>query len=243
MFNNEESDIPQVPRNPEREEKISYNLRVTMYMLFFLAAFRILAAQYFWMLSDLLTALVVYCTYTSKSKMMAIFCIINGIMGIIYAITLGVMDLNKLNNPQKNELIKSNNITTPNDPKDNSPNFPFYNNSMDDIPTTATTVSFIYYIIIFNLIAAVIIYSLITYFSIFAFKYYSSIFGEPIYNQPQQQNFDYGATSNNNFYRNQNINGFNNYRNDQNPAQSAHQSRSFVPFSGKGVTMGDTVNA
>ncbi len=51
-----------------------------------LGLLRLASLDIMFLISDLLTALMVYFYATSKSKCMALFCMINGVIGIIYAI-------------------------------------------------------------------------------------------------------------------------------------------------------------
>jgi len=80
--------------------KISDKLKICMYLLFSLAFFRIFCIQFYGIVSDLIAAFIVYCTYISKGRIMAMFCLINAFLGIIYSVAIGSMDLSKLNRPQ-----------------------------------------------------------------------------------------------------------------------------------------------
>ena len=125
MFNNGGLSSPQTDVNSEEIQKTSDKLRMCMFMLFSLAIFRIFSLQFFGIMCDLITALIVYCTYTGKGKILAIFCLINAFLGIIYSIVMGSMDLSKLNNKNlsqpnnlyqnldKNKVNNFNNISNP----------------------------------------------------------------------------------------------------------------------------------
>ena len=76
QHNNESSD----------EAKMSYWLLNLTYMTIALAILRILNIDILLMISDLLSALMLFFFYKSKTKCMAIMCLINGVVGIIYAL-------------------------------------------------------------------------------------------------------------------------------------------------------------
>lgn len=84
----------------EETSKITEKLRVCMYMLFALAFMRIFSLQFYGLISDLIAALIVYCTYIGKGRIIAMFCLINAFLGIVYSIAIGSMDLARLNKPQ-----------------------------------------------------------------------------------------------------------------------------------------------
>jgi hypothetical protein len=93
--------------NDETEEnKVASNLRTTMYSIFLLAFFRILALQFLLMINDIIATLIIYCTYSTRGRLMAIFCIINGVLGVIYAILIGTNDINRMkDDPNPNGFI------------------------------------------------------------------------------------------------------------------------------------------
>lgn len=84
----------------EETKKVTDKLRICMYLLFSLALFRIFSFQFYGLFSDLIAAAIVYCTYSGKGKIMAMFCLINAFLGIVYSISMGSMDLTKLNKVQ-----------------------------------------------------------------------------------------------------------------------------------------------
>jgi hypothetical protein len=219
------------------QDKIAGKLKMCMYLLFFLAAMRVLGLQFFWMINDLLAAFIVYCAYTSKGKFMAIFSLINGIFGIIYEITLAPVELTRfkaLNNNQGSNInMNSNssgnnldsNLNNPNyDNMNNDPNF--LNNSFN---RSTSSLSFIYSMMVINLFLALVIYSLITYYSYKAFHTFGSPFGN-IDQGPENYN-DYGGV------------GYTNNRQrererEQNYEYSNRASTRYVPFSGRGQSVG-----
>jgi hypothetical protein len=87
--------------------------------------------QFFGIFSDLITALIVYCCYNSKGKIMAIFCLINAVIGIIYTISIGSSDLNKLDKPQIQKNPYNDNMTNPNNFSNmNNNNFYYLKNDL-----------------------------------------------------------------------------------------------------------------
>ena len=76
-----------------QEHKIADKLKKCARSLLYLALFRLILLEFFWLFSDLCTALVVYFTYTNRTSLMAIFCLVNGIIGLIYSIAKGVSDM------------------------------------------------------------------------------------------------------------------------------------------------------
>ena len=82
----------------EKHEKISDKLKICIIMLFSLSIFRIFCFQFYAILGDLFTAFLIYCTISKKGRMIAVFCFVNAIIGVIYSIALGSMDISKLDN-------------------------------------------------------------------------------------------------------------------------------------------------
>lgn len=79
-------------RDNNNDDDLTNKFKLSIIFLCVLAALRIFNLDILWTLSDLISAAVVYFTYTSKSGLMAIFCLVNGIIGIIYSIIKGVSD-------------------------------------------------------------------------------------------------------------------------------------------------------
>ena len=111
MYNNGRSSNITNASNQEETQKITEKLRLFMYLLFLLAFLRIFSLQFYGLISDLIAGFIVYCTYISKGKIMAMFCLINAFMGIVYSIAIGSMDLAKLNKPQ---VVKGPNVNNNN---------------------------------------------------------------------------------------------------------------------------------
>src|ERR1700722_9563083 len=109
MSNNENN----ARSNEIDKENVSNNLKYCMYGLFILAFFRIFALQFFWIFSDLMGTLIIYCTYTNRGKLVSIFCLINGVMGIIYAIAIGSLDIKKFNT-EKDPILPINSLNNSN---------------------------------------------------------------------------------------------------------------------------------
>ena len=76
----------------QEEEDVSYKFKLSIIFLVVLASLRLFNLDLLWSFSDLITAAVIYFTLTSKSGLMSIFCLVNGIIGIIYSIIKGVND-------------------------------------------------------------------------------------------------------------------------------------------------------
>lgn len=93
----------------EEESKIIEKLRISMYFLFLLSFFRLFCSQFYGLITDLIAALIVYCTYTGKGRIMSLFCLINAVLGVIYSISIGSMDISRLNNNNKINQNKSGN--------------------------------------------------------------------------------------------------------------------------------------
>ena len=65
--------------------KIEFHYKICFIMSIVLAVLRIIAFDFLSALSDGLSALIIYLTYTQRSKLMAIFCLIGGGLGFIFA--------------------------------------------------------------------------------------------------------------------------------------------------------------
>ncbi len=81
MFNDIENQTTDL-----EEQKMIKNLKTLTWMTIILAVLRIISVDIMLLLSDLLTALMVYFYAQSRNKCMAIFCGINGAIGLIYAV-------------------------------------------------------------------------------------------------------------------------------------------------------------
>jgi hypothetical protein len=97
--------------NNEEEKIIIEKLKISMYLLFILSFFRLFCTQFYCLITDLIAAFIVYCTYKGKGSTMSLFCLINSILGVIYSISIGSMDLSRLNNSINNQ--KSINVNNP----------------------------------------------------------------------------------------------------------------------------------
>jgi hypothetical protein len=100
MYNNGGTSNISNSSYPEESKKVTEKLRICMYLIFSLAFLRIFSLQFYGLFSDLVAAAIVYCTYTGKGRIMAMFCLINAFLGIVYSIAIGSIDLSKLNKPQ-----------------------------------------------------------------------------------------------------------------------------------------------
>ena len=118
----------------EDEINITEKLRISMYLLFSLSFFRLFCVQFYCLITDLIAAFIVYCTYTGKGRIMALFCLINAILGVIYSISSGSMDISKINSSKGNQKggnFNNNNIENPNN-KLNNMNYNNYGNGINN---------------------------------------------------------------------------------------------------------------
>ena len=202
-----------------------------MYLLFFLAVMRIFALQFFWMISDLLAAFIVYCAYSSKGKFMAIFSLINGVFGIIYAITLAPIELSRFktmnSSPSngKSALSNSSSLDSSQNNLDNLNNDPNFLGNYNSYSSSNSSMNYFFTMMVINLILALITYTLITYYSYKAFHIFGSPFGN-IDNGPQDNYNDYGGT------------GFTGNRDRERDYNYNNRARNggFVAFSGRSQT-------
>ena len=209
--------------NEETEEsKLLKRLKMIFYFLITLAILRIFSLQFIWMINDLLAATIVYCTYMSKDKFMALFCIITSIMSIIYELSIGPVELarykssnNSTNIQNLNNLITANNKTK----YSTSDN---YDQKLFDEDLNSNSFDFIYNMMIITLVFALIVYSFLVYYSSKAF----SQFRNPFDSQDSQR--DNGP------YLSRNYGTIQDTRN----STVNNTNSGFVPFAGRGVTIG-----
>jgi len=64
--------------------------------LIVLAFGRLFILDIFSMISDIITAFILYFTYTTKNNFMAIFSLLNGIIGILFTLAKGITDMAQL---------------------------------------------------------------------------------------------------------------------------------------------------
>lgn len=88
------------------ETAVAERLRSLTKSLCILAVLRLLLFDFLWMLSDLCSALIVYFAYTNRTSLMAIFSLVNGSIGLIYAIMKGVNDMYFMANYVQSTLFK-----------------------------------------------------------------------------------------------------------------------------------------
>jgi len=106
--------------NNDEESKIVEKLRICMYLLFVLSFFRLFCSQFYGLITDLIAGLIVYCTYTGKGRIMSLFCLINSILGVIYSISIGSMDISRLNNKTTQQKSPDSNIINNNTNNNNN---------------------------------------------------------------------------------------------------------------------------
>ena len=75
------------------EHQVADKLKRCAKGLVILAILRFVLLDFLWLLSDLCSALIVYFAYTNRTSLMAIFSLVNGIIGLIYAILKGISDI------------------------------------------------------------------------------------------------------------------------------------------------------
>lgn len=171
------------PLNPNQqsnnEEVITKRLAMVTTMLIVLAFCRLFILDIFSMISDIITAFILYFTYTTRNNFMAIFSLMNGIIGIIFTLAKGIGDMT--------QLSKHSGI------------FRFM------------------FIVIFTY--ALIVYFLVIFYSYKGIKTYGNQMGGW---QQQQQGGGYQATSPSPNYG----------------AVTEPPRANYVPFSGKGTTLG-----
>ena len=71
--------------NENFDTKLEFHYKVCFVSSLTLACLRIVALDFFALISDALTALMIYFTYTQRNKLMAAFCFVGGIIGLIFA--------------------------------------------------------------------------------------------------------------------------------------------------------------
>jgi hypothetical protein len=206
--------------NEDNEEvKVLKRLRLIYYLLISLAFLRIFSLQFIWMINDLLGATIVYCTYLSKDKFMALFCIITSVMSVIYELTIAPADIARYKSAQPynqkifNNLNNTNNVT----------NFMPINENLDqniyDNNLNTNNFDLVYTMMIITLIYALLIYSGLVYYSIKAFSMFRNPF-DSIDREMTYPGRNYGTVEETRSSTGQ-------------PNQS-----NFVAFSGRGVTLG-----
>ena len=210
--------------NPSKTENICMRLRTLMYCLFALAVIRICTSQLLWMITDLLSAAIVYCTYISKGKIMALFCFINGIMSALYAIIFSIAALNdqgKNNNGAKDNSANNKADTFKTD---------FTDNSMGRTPTFSLYPA----LIVIAMIWALVVYALIAYYSYEGFKHFHDPIGSFTNNQNEDGRLIRKDRDSNNY-------GAVNYGNNGYGLSSTNSNNGgnrLVPFSGRGTVLG-----
>jgi hypothetical protein len=238
--------------NDEETSKIINRLRISMYLLFLIAFLRLFCSQYWASISDLCTALIVYCTYKGKGQIMSIFCLINAILGIIYSISIGSMDIIKLNqkpnqqkptDPNNNKSPNTNNISDNNNINNfnsmynsgfvNNNNNSFNTDNFNRQDSLNLAVTYITIIMIF----AVLLYISISFFSYQAYKIFKNPIGD-VFDQEENgySNNNRGGSN----YNNYNYGGIENSNTNTRSNQERRQTNSnFVPFNGGGQRLGD----
>jgi hypothetical protein len=82
--------------NDNQEETITKRLHMVCTMLIVLAFGRFFILDIFSMISDIITAFVIYFTYITRNNFMAVLSLLNGIIGILVTIAKGISDMNQL---------------------------------------------------------------------------------------------------------------------------------------------------
>lgn len=79
-FNNDNSST-----NTPYENKLEHHYKISLITVCVLGVLRIVALDFWSLISDALTALTIWLTYTQKNKLMAIFCFVGAIIGFIHS--------------------------------------------------------------------------------------------------------------------------------------------------------------
>lgn len=206
------------------EDRIAGILKTLNYVLFGLAFCRLLVLDILMLINDLLTALIIYCTYSTRSRFMSVFCIINGVMGTLYGIILFSKVSTQLSqNSSANYSLLAENS----DGGNGSGNQQF---QMQDSSNSST---YILALIILGL--GTIVYIVITVYSFKAYKAFTLPFGRPLDVLDEENEF-LGRNTNPVQNRNpRNQNGFQNSYRQNNQANS----NTFRAFHGRGSAVGD----
>ena len=78
------------------EYRIAYKLKCCSMSLISLAILHLVLFDFFWILTDLCSALIVYFTYNNRTNLIAIFSLVNGIIGLIYSVIKGMYHISYL---------------------------------------------------------------------------------------------------------------------------------------------------
>lgn len=241
MFNSNEDNYDSSYLD-SKSEKISKKLKILMYCLFVLAVMRIASSQILWMISDLMSALIVYCTYSSKGKIMALFCLINSVMSALYAIIIGVEILSQQKSNKNTQHTKGQTDI-------NTSDISLTDNNLDNYNGRQQDVNLYPFIIVITMIWALAVYCLIAYYSYEGFKYFQHPIGNIGDNSSDEEgrlmgshNNNYGAVNNRNGNQG-NADTWNgqSYRNNGyglSNTQVSSGGNKVAPFSGRGTVVG-----
>ena len=211
--------------NYSKTEIICMRLRVLMYCLFVLVLIRIATFEFLWMITDILSCVILYCTYSSKGRVMALFCLINGMFSGLYAIIFSIV---ALNNPRKSKNQYAEYST---------------NSKIDTISaenSISGTPTFTLYpaLIVIGMIWALVIYSLIAYYSYEGFEHFENPNEDGRLLRKQREPNNYGAVNPiipvNQSDNNQGVYSGQSSRNNSNN----NAGNRFVAFSGRGTVLG-----
>jgi hypothetical protein len=191
---------------------ICKKLKYCMYLLCVLIFMRIIGLQFIWMFNDLIASLIVYCTYASKGKFMAIFCLINSVMGMVYQVSFGPVEISKYYN-----YLNQQNKNTLSDNKNNN------DNDLNESISSNNNVNLLLVILIINMIYSLVVYTILSIYSYKALNIFSDPFGESVIDQENQpirnnERRDYGGV--------------------HTQHNQANVGNEFVPFRGTGYTLG-----
>jgi len=71
--------------NNSYEDKLEGHYKFSGILILVLSCLRLISLDFFNIISDLITVCMIYCAYMQKSKLMAIFCLVNGVIGTLFA--------------------------------------------------------------------------------------------------------------------------------------------------------------
>ena len=240
MYNSNEDEFePNIVNS--KTETICKRLRILMYCVIILAIMRMANSQFLWMIGDLMSSLMVYCTYSSRGKIMALFCFINAIFSCLYALFIGIENLNQYSKSQAATKVNL---------EETKIEYALSENNRENNFGRSQGASLYPFFVVFMMIWALVVYSLISYNSWEGFKFFQNPLGNFTENNSNDERRvimrnresaynNYGAAENNH----PNANNWNgqSYRNDGyglSSTQGNNRGNKSTPFSGRGTVIG-----
>jgi hypothetical protein len=243
MYNSNEDEFDSNIVN-SKTETICKRLRILMYCVIILAIMRMANSQILWMIGDLMSSLMVYCTYSSRGKIMALFCFINAIFSCLYALFIGIENLNHYSKTQSTTKVNTEETKIEYIQSDN------YN---ENNLARSQGISLYPIFVVFMMIWALVVYGLISYNSWQGFKFFQhpmGSFADDTNNNDERRLIMRNRESHYNNYgaaNNAQVNSNNwtgqSYRNDgyglsNTQGNNNNRENKMVPFSGRGIVIG-----